>query len=165
MKSLNRNARQLRETIGDPSKNADSLRALNAMQNAAVFAKGQALPDDVPAMETAKDDAARKQIQDTYRRNLLKLTRTMLDMEQDILDGKNDAAKAKLPDLIKLRDDSHKFLGIKEDEGGDRPPGGGGEGRGRGEGNGEGRGRGRPENAPPPSGGKPEDIHPAPGHT
>lgn len=75
-------------------------------------------------MSGAKDDAAKATLTGTYRAELIKAMRVLLDLEQDVLDGKNDAAKARLADLIKARDDGHKAVGAEEEEHERRGPGG-----------------------------------------
>jgi hypothetical protein len=162
MQAVNRGVRRLRASIEDAGQREENLRVLGEVQRAAVFAKSRPLPDDVPAMKEAEGEAARARLQAAYHRGLLNAVRKMLDVEQDLLDRKFDAAKAHLDELVKMRDEAHHLLGVdRMEEGeGDRPAGGRGEGRG------EGRGQGRGAPPPPPAapGGKPEDVHPAPGN-
>lgn len=111
MKVMSRSLKQLGPQIQDAAKRDENLRLINAMQQACVSAKGAALSDGVLAR--AKDDAERVKWADDYRRQMLACLRILVDVEQDILDGKGAPAKAKLDELIKLRDSSHDALGVR----------------------------------------------------
>lgn len=113
MKSMNRALRSLRDQIADNSKKDENLRFINDIQRGCVISKGQPVPADI--LRNAPDDAGRAKFADTYRRSLMASLRILLDIEQDIIDGKGDAAKSHLDALVKLRDDVHDQLGVKED--------------------------------------------------
>jgi hypothetical protein len=114
MKTMNGSLRRLRGQIADPAKKVENLRLINDMQRGCVMAKGQPLPPD--RVEDAKDDAAKAKLNETFRRDLMAAMRTLLDIEQDLMDGKADSAKARLEEVIKARDAAHKEFGVKEDE-------------------------------------------------
>ncbi len=114
MKSINRAYKRLREQITDPAKKAENLQLINEMERGTVISKGLPLPADV--LETAKDEAAKAKMNDTFRLDLMKSLRIMLDIEDDIFADKGDAAKVKLENLIKMQEESHKRLGVKVDE-------------------------------------------------
>ena len=52
---------------------------------------------------------------ETYRRDLLKLLQQVLTVEQDLMDGKTDAAKEDFDKIVALRDAAHKELGIMDE--------------------------------------------------
>lgn|SRR5262245_56129005 len=114
MKGTNRAIRQLRGQVTDSSKKDENLRLVSDAQRGLVLAKGQPLPDDV--LKNAKDDAAKAQMNAAFRKDLIGALHLLLDIETDIADGKGDAAKAKLEELIKKRDAAHKELGVKDEE-------------------------------------------------
>ncbi len=113
MKGMNRALRQLNQQIGDATKREENLRLINDMQRGCVNAKGAALPEDV--LKKANDDAGKKKMREEFRRELIKTMRLLLDIEADIADGKNDAAKTKLGELTKLRDHGHEEMGVKDE--------------------------------------------------
>src|SRR5205085_2861075 len=100
--------------ITDSSKKADNLRLINEMQRGFVTAKGLPLPADV--LEHAKDEAGKTKMSEQFRRDLIKALRTSIEIEEDLLVDKNDAAKAKLATIKTMREESHKAMGVKDDE-------------------------------------------------
>lgn len=122
MSGINRGLRQLRTQVTDASKKEDNLRIIGDMQRACLGAKE--LPPPRELMNAAKDDAAKTKVAETYRGELIKAMRVLIDLEQDVLDGKTDSAKTRLADLIKTRDAGHKAVGVEEEEHERRGPGG-----------------------------------------
>jgi hypothetical protein len=111
MKGMARAMKQLAPQIADASKKDENLKLINDMQRACVAAKGAPVPDGV--LSRAKDDAERAKWATEYRKDLLASVRVMLDIEQDLLDGKGQDAKVKLDQIIKLRDGSHNLMGVR----------------------------------------------------
>ncbi len=114
MKSMNRPLRQLRTQIGDATKKDENLKLINDMQRGCIAAKGQPVPHEVT--DLGADDAAKAEMADEYRRELVTALRLMVDAEQAVLDGKGDEAKAALDELVKVRDHAHEELGIKDED-------------------------------------------------
>lgn len=114
MKGINRAAKQLHAQITDPAKKAENLQLINDIERGAVSAKGAPLPADVLAK--AKDEAGKAKMTEDFRRALMKAVRTALDIEENLLAGKTDAAKTGLDDLITQRDAAHTALGVEMDE-------------------------------------------------
>jgi hypothetical protein len=143
MRGINRAINQLSRQITDASKKDENLRLINDAQRAAVLAKGAQLTDK--ELKGAKDEAGKAAMTLSARKHLMGVVRKMLDIEQDIIDGKNDAAKAKLEELGKMRDKAHDEFGVKDEDEGPvpPPPGGGGRGNGGGGGGGGNGGGGR----------------------
>ena len=112
MKQMNGAMRRLKDQIGDASKNEENLRLIGDMQRGAVAAKN-AKPKK---LNDVKDAAEQAKKAEQFRRDLIKLTRSLLDIEQNILDGKNDVAKTQLDEVMKMREDGHKTFGVDEDD-------------------------------------------------
>lgn len=114
MNIMNRSARQLGEQIGDAAKKEENLRLVNAMQMGCVAAKGQPVPPEIT--EGLADEAAKSELAAEYHKELLKSLRLMIDLEQAIMDGKADEAKATLDAIVKLRDHAHDEMGMKGED-------------------------------------------------
>ena len=52
-----------------------------------------------------------------FRRELVKLLKQTIEIEQDLLDGKFDQAKTELGKIPEMRDDAHKELGVRQGRG------------------------------------------------
>jgi len=114
MKGVNRSFKQLRAQIDDPAKKDDNLRLIGECERGAVTAKNMGLPADV-LEQAAKDEAQKAKVNALYRADLIAAIRKMLEIEEDTAAGKTDSAKARLEELIKMRDEAHDALGVKED--------------------------------------------------
>lgn len=110
---MNRSMRQLSSQIQDPAKRDENLLLVNAMQMGCVAAKGQSAPQDI--LDQAADDAARKELAEEYRRELVKTMRLLVDLEGLVMENKGDEAKAKLGEIAALRDHAHEEMGMKEE--------------------------------------------------
>lgn len=113
MKGMNRAARTLNSQISDASKKDENIRLINEMQRGCATAKGLPLPEEF--LKDAKDDAAKAKLIAEYRADMIKMMRTMIDVEEAIIAGKIDQAKAGLDTIEKTRQASHKRLGVKEE--------------------------------------------------
>lgn len=76
-------------------------------------AKPGAEPKGDPQGEAKKPDP---KATEEYRRRLLGLLKEVVQIEQDLMDGKFDEAKKELDKVPTMRDEAHKALGVKEDE-------------------------------------------------
>ncbi len=112
MKQMNRALKQLRGQLKDPSKREENLKLIGDMQRGAVGAKS-AKPEH--ALSEAKDEAAKAKIAADFRNDLITVVRKLLDAEEAIVNGKPDVAAAALDEVEKLRDKSHKQLGVKDE--------------------------------------------------
>lgn len=113
MKLTNRSLKALNDQIGDASKKRENLKLISDAERGIATAKALPLPDEFT--KKATDEAAKSKIADDSRRELVAVLRALLDVETAIDDGKLDVAKAKLKDVLKMRDDAHERLGVKED--------------------------------------------------
>jgi hypothetical protein len=113
MKQIRRAMEQLQKQVSDPSKKDENLRLINDMQRGCVMAKGQPLPPD--RLENAMDEAAKAKLNDTFHSEMRKALHLMLDAEDDLVANRTDAAKVKLDQLQKMREDDHKALGVEEE--------------------------------------------------
>jgi hypothetical protein len=112
MKQMNGAMRRLRDQIGDASKKEDNLRLIGDMQRGAVSAKN----GKPKKLNDVKDEGERAKKAEKFRRDLITLTRKLLDIEQNILDGKNDVAKTQLEEVMKQRDEEHKYFGVDDED-------------------------------------------------
>ncbi len=111
MKGMNRALQQLRDQIGDATKKDACLKLVGDAQRGCIAAKsGQARH-----IQDIKDEKERAKASESFRRQLMALARKLLDIEQNILDGKGDDAKAKIAEVIKMRDDGHKEFGVDDE--------------------------------------------------
>jgi hypothetical protein len=113
MKLMNRSFKQLEAQVSDKSKRAENLRLIGDMERGCATAKATPLPRDV--LEKAGDDAGKARVNEQFRSSLLELLKKLIQTEEAIADGKTDAAKADLDEVIKMRDKMHKEMGIKDD--------------------------------------------------
>ena len=112
MKGMNRALGQLKAQIVDPSKKDACLKLIGDAQRGCIAAKsGQPIK-----IKDLKDDAARAKASESFRRRLMAVARKLLDIEQSILDGKGDAAKAQVAEVLKMRDEGHEEFGVNENE-------------------------------------------------
>ena len=113
MKGMDRSLKQLSEQIADNAKVAENLLFVNEAQRFCVAAKGQPVPEDV--LSQAKDETARKEVSRTFHRDLIAVLKKLVEIEEHLLDGKPDAAETSLKAIQRLREESHKAMGVKDD--------------------------------------------------
>jgi hypothetical protein len=77
---------------------------------------------DAPKGEAPKGEAPRRgepldraKASEEYRRDLVRLLRQVLDVEQDLMDSKFEQAQTELGKIPQMRDDAHRALGVKEE--------------------------------------------------
>lgn len=103
MESMGRSFKTLQKQITDPAQNASSLALLGDLQQHTVLAKNAA-PPKMPTVS----DAERPKHNADYRGMMLNLLRQELDLEEQLLDGKNDKAVETLKAMDVLQDQGHK---------------------------------------------------------
>jgi soluble cytochrome b562 len=113
MKIMGRALRTLKSQAGDAAKRDENLRLVNDMQRGCVTAKGSPVPEDL--LKKAATEPDKTKIKETYRKGLVDLLRKLIDLEDAIADGKGDAAKGIVEEVIKMRDKLHEDMGVKED--------------------------------------------------
>ncbi len=113
MKSMGRPLKTLRAQITDASKKDENLQLINDMQRGAVTAKGAKLSDDV--LKKGADAKAKAEMAKDYRRHMLALTKTLLEVETLLMDDKLEEAKAELEKAVKMRDEGHKKMGVDDE--------------------------------------------------
>lgn len=112
MKGMGRALKGLKTQIADATKKSDCLRLVNEFQRGIINAKGAEVPADL--LEGASDvERTRKAA--LYREQLIAALRLAIDLEVDIIEGRTDAAGAKIDSLATLRDDAHDKIGLKEE--------------------------------------------------
>jgi hypothetical protein len=109
MKVMNRALGQLRDQVTDSSKKAACLKLIGDAQRGCIGAKNGE-PHQIQKMndETAKAKAA-----ESFRRQLMAVARKLLDIEQSILDGKGEEAKAQIGEVLTMRDKGHEEFGLE----------------------------------------------------
>lgn len=113
MKSVGRAMEALQKSIKDPAKHDENLRLINDMQRGCVAAKGMPVPEDF--LKKAAMPADKAKISAYYREHLIASLKLMIEIEEDLMAGKNDAAAAKLEKLNEGRIAAHKEMGVKDD--------------------------------------------------
>ncbi len=113
MKTMGRSLSRLSKQIDAADKKDENIALVLDAQRGVVMARS-ATPKGPLAEEKDKDklDAALK----TYYTRLIVLGHKLLDLESAIRDGKTADAKKLLDETLKIRDDGHKELGVKEEE-------------------------------------------------
>ena len=106
MKRIERTMEALKLNIGDASKKEENLQAIWQIEASVVNAKRGKL-------EHVKGDPAKAQAE--FRRFQMEFMRKVLDMEQAVMDGKSEDAKAAFAKLNEIRDAGHKALGVQDD--------------------------------------------------
>lgn len=109
MKGMQRTLRNLRPTIADASKREDNLKMINQIERGALTSKLAGVPGGMLAK--AKTDAEKNEIIEKYRGGLISVVGALLDLEEQVVQGKGPDASATLDKVIKIRDESHKALG------------------------------------------------------
>lgn len=112
MKGMNRALKGLQDIVADGTKKADALKLVADMQRNCAVCK--ALPVPPEFTKGAADDAAKAKIQDGYASDLRKTMRMLLDLEDAIVAGKGDEAKAILAKVGEMREHAHKELGVDD---------------------------------------------------
>lgn len=92
MKLMNRSLDLLKRQVDDKAKTAENLQLIADAQRGCLAAKAGKL--DGRALRGAKTEDEKAALGKKYRVSLLALTRTLLDVEASLLDGKLDEAKA-----------------------------------------------------------------------
>ena len=113
MKSMGRPLKALSAQITDASKKDENLQMINDMQRGAVMAKGAKLSEKV--LEKGADAKAKAEMAKEYRRHMLALTKTLLEVETLLMDDKFEEAKAELEKAAKMRDEGHKKMGVDDE--------------------------------------------------
>lgn len=108
MKGMNRALQQLRDQVGDPAKKDACLKLIGDAQRGCINAKA-GTPHQVADI---KDEAAKAKAAESYRKHLIAVARKLLDVEQSIMEGKGDAARAGISELLKMRDAGHEEFGV-----------------------------------------------------
>ena len=104
MDTLQSGARGLRRALKDAASNESSLETIAGMQAAALVAFGH-----VPEPETALDADALAGWDAGYKRRLLAVATTLVDMEEQVRKGDNTAAQETWKKLMDLKKAGHEI--------------------------------------------------------
>ncbi len=108
MKILNGSLRRLGKQLGESDKKSENLNLVASAERAAIAAKGMK-PENSPA--GSGPDAIK-----AYQMAQITLARTLLDLEEQILNDKTEDAKKTMTKLGEIKDESHKKFAPPEDE-------------------------------------------------
>ena len=125
MMAMDKAFRALNAQVKDAAQNAASLMLIAQMQAATLAAK-----DGMPPLVAALPDAERPARLVAYKKEINKLLRQELDLEEQLLDGDNAKAAETLAAMQATQQEGHQ--GFRPQRG--RGPGGGGAGGRRGAG-------------------------------
>ncbi len=106
MKAMNGAARRLKDQISDASKKDDNLHLIWTMQKNALQAKTlepEHLGDGDRATQLAE-----------FRKDQIKLMRTLLELEEEVAAGKGDAAAKTFAAIAEMKDSEHKKFKVKD---------------------------------------------------
>ncbi|MBC7773211.1 MAG: hypothetical protein H7210_11995 [Pyrinomonadaceae bacterium] len=109
MSRMDRAIKQLQRQVGDTKKKDDTLRIVSEVQRNCLAAKAIPVPPEM--LEKIKDEAEKTKVASSYRKRMVSLMRKLLDLEMFVLEGKTDAANAKVLDIMKFSEESHEEFG------------------------------------------------------
>jgi hypothetical protein len=112
MKAMNRSVKALKGLVSDPAKKDEALKTVSEAQRACAACKAAPLPPKFT--EKAPDAEAKAKVEAEFRGDLRKNLRMLLDLEDAIVDGKADEAKAILAKIEELRDHAHEEMVVDE---------------------------------------------------
>ena len=113
MKGMGRALSRLAKQVTDASKKVENVGLISDAQRACVAARA-----GIPKGPWSEEQDASKRLAALipYRKDMIELEKELIAAELAILDDKNDEAKAHIEKCLKLRDEGHKRMGIKDDE-------------------------------------------------
>lgn len=112
MKQLNGALKSLKENIDKADQKEQNLMLVATMERACLTAKSA----KNPTLKGDPKDAAKTLVE--YQRAQIKLMGMLLELETQVLDGKNDAAKASIAKLFEYKESSHETFEPKKERGG-----------------------------------------------
>lgn len=120
MEQLGRAMEQVERTIGDAAKAEETLTGLGRMIQCA----GGSVAG-MPKSVEEQPEELRAAFKNAFRREMLLMTRQLVDIELSVLDGKHPQAAEMFKRVATARDAAHEKFGGDEDEhehGGGEPP-------------------------------------------
>src|ERR1051326_828845 len=105
MKAINRAARALKEQVGDASKKDENLKLIWAMQKNALQAK---------TLEPERIEGDKSKWLPDFRKDQNKLMRMLLDLEEQVADGKSDDAAKTFQKVMQYKDSEHEKFKVKD---------------------------------------------------
>jgi hypothetical protein len=103
MKQMERSYKALARQLDDPSKDELSLRAISMLQAGVATGKGM-----VPHIVEEKPEAERPAFLAEYRKTMLDVLKAAIDLEEKLVAGDREGAKAALETLHKMEEDGHR---------------------------------------------------------
>ena len=112
MKAMGRSLKALGGMVTDPARKEEALKAVCEAQRACAACKTAPLPPQYA--EKAPDAEAKARVEAEFRADLRKNLRMLLELEDAILAGKPEEAKAIVARIEALRDHAHEALGVDD---------------------------------------------------
>lgn len=103
MKQMERSYKALARQLEDPTKDEQSFRAISMLQAGAATSKGM-----MPHIIEDKPEAERPAAMADYRKMMLEVLKTSIEVEDKLVAGDRAGAKAALEKLNKMAEDGHK---------------------------------------------------------
>lgn len=103
MQDMGQTYRELRAQIKNPAANADSLALVSRLQRSSIAAKDVMPPglNDLP-------EAERRKFATAYKRQMIRLLHSELDLETQLLDNDNGKATSTLRDIARIMQEGHR---------------------------------------------------------
>jgi len=102
MKGMNRAYKQLENSIGKPEAKDDNLKSIGDFQRSLIMAKGMS-----PKMEEA-DKTKMAETLTAFRTLQIKLLKTTIELEEQVMAGKTAEATATLAKIHAIEEEGHK---------------------------------------------------------
>jgi len=102
MKGMNRAYKQLENSIGKPEAKDDNLKSIGDFQRSLIMAKGMS-----PKMERA-DKTKMAETLTAFRTLQIKLLKTTIELEEQVMAGKTAEATATLAKIHAIEEEGHK---------------------------------------------------------
>jgi hypothetical protein len=111
MKLMGRSLKMLKDGVGDASKKDDNLRLVADFQRGCLGCKSASLERALSKADPAKRD----ELTATFRKGLIALLAKSTELETAVLEGRSADATRLIAEMIRMRDEGHKALGVRED--------------------------------------------------
>ena len=103
MKQMERSYKALARQLEDSSKDEQSFRAISMLQAGAATSKGM-----IPHTIEEKPEAERPALLTEYRKQMLEVLKTAIELEEKLVAGDRAGAKASLEKLHEMEEQGHK---------------------------------------------------------
>jgi len=109
MKNIGKNAKALKQSVGDPAKKAEAIAEIGEMIKSAEAARTM-----TPKKATDLSDAERAQFMSDFQKHIDGLIEQFKKIETDLTDGKTDDAKADFAKVNEMKRQGHEKFAAKD---------------------------------------------------